>query len=383
MRILIALTYYRPHVSGLSVYAERLARGLAARGHGITVLTSRFAPWLPVREMVDGVDVVRVPVLRKLSKGVVMPLFPLYAAALIPRHDVVNIHMPQLESPLLAGIGRAARKGVVITYQCDLQLPPGWFNRVVQSSLLPLNAVAARAAHAIVVMTGDYARNSAFLSRFAAKVVEIPPLIDLPAPDAAVAAQLARSYGLNGHARIGFAARFAAEKGVEYLLRALPRVLEAHPSARVVFTGVYKNTIGEDAYWERLAPMLDQHRDRLTFLDLLEPADMPSYFALCDVLAVTSVNSTESFGLVQAEAMLAGTPVVSTDLPGVRDAVQRTGMGLVVPPRDPDALARALTHVLENRAAFVRPRQEVESRFDLDQALAQYEALFERVRAAA
>jgi glycosyltransferase involved in cell wall biosynthesis len=382
MRVLIALTYYRPHVSGLSVYAERLARGLAARGHRVTVLTSRFAPWLPAREMVDGVDVIRVPVLSKLSKGVIMPLFPLYAARLVPRHDVVNIHMPQLEAALLAGIGRAARRGVVVTYQCDLQLPSGWLNRVVQTSLLPLNELAARAAHAIVVMTGDYARHSRFLSRYAGKLVEIPALIDLPAPDTTVAAELARAYGLNGHARIGFAARFAAEKGVEYLLRALPRVLESHPSAQVVFTGVYKNTIGEEAYWDRLAPLLEQHRERLTFLDLLQPDAMPSYFALCDVLAVTSVNSTESFGLVQAEAMLAGTPVVSTDLPGVRDAVQRTGMGLVVPPRDPEALSRALVEVLANRAAFVRPRPDVAACFDLDRALAGYEALFERVRGA-
>ena len=52
MRILVALTYYRPHVSGLTVYAERLARGLAARGHTVTVLTSRFAPHLQAREMI-------------------------------------------------------------------------------------------------------------------------------------------------------------------------------------------------------------------------------------------------------------------------------------------------------------------------------------------
>ena len=73
MRILIALTYYRPHVSGLTIYAERLARGLSRHGHQVTVLTARFSPTLAARETVAGVDIVRVPVLRKVSKGVITP----------------------------------------------------------------------------------------------------------------------------------------------------------------------------------------------------------------------------------------------------------------------------------------------------------------------
>lgn len=380
MRILIALTYYRPHVSGVTVYAERLARGLARRGHAVTVLTSRFAPVLPTHERLDGVDIVRVPVSTKISKGVIMPRFPFYAASCIRRHDLVNIHVPQFEAAFLAGVGRLQRRGVVLTYHCDLQMPPGWFNRLVQTSLLPLNTVAAAWAHAIVVNTADYGRHSPFLSRFAAKLRPISPPIDLPQPDPARSGSLAEAWGLNGQVRIGFAARFAAEKGVEYLLRALPQVLDRYPEARVVFTGAYKDTVGEEAYRTRLEPLLQRYRDRLTFLDLLRDHDMPNFFALCDVLAVTSLNSTESFGLVQAEAMLAGTPVVATDLPGVREPVQRTGMGLIVPPRDPDALARALIEVIGRRAAYVRPRAEVETRFDLDRTLDEYEALFAAVR---
>ncbi len=379
MRILIALTYYRPHVSGLTIYAERLARGLARRGHAVTVLTSRFAPTLPAREVVDGVEIVRVPVWLKVSKGVIMPRFPAYAAAFVRRCDVVNIHMPQYEAALLGGLGRLTARGVVVTYQCDLQLPRGWFNRLVEASLKPLNALAAAAAHAIVVTSADYAAHSAFLSRHAAKIRPIAPLIDLPAPDPRETARLAETWQLNGRARIGFAARFASEKGVEYLLRALPAVFEAFPDARVVFTGAYKDTLGEEEYWRCLRPLLERHKDRLTFLPLLRAEQMPSFFALCEVVAVTSLNSTEAFGLVQAEAMLSGTPVVATDLPGVREAVRRTGMGRIVPPRDPAALAEALVEVIRNRATYVRPRAQIAAAFDLDSSLRQYEELFARV----
>ena len=380
MRILIALTYYRPHVSGLTIYAERLARGLARRGHVVTVLTARFAPSLPARESMDGVDIVRVPILAKVSKGVIMPRFPCYAAAVLGRCDVVNVHMPQFEAALLAGFGRARGRGVVLTYQCDLRLPYGWFNRVVEASLRPLNRLAAAAAHAVVTTTDDYARHSPYLSRCAAKLRAIAPLVDLPPPSPDQTAALAARWQLERGVRIGFAARFAAEKGVEYLLRALPAVLEAFPDTRLVFTGAYKDTVGEEEYWQHLAPMLERHRPHLVFLDLLPPAAMSSFYALCDVVAVTSLNSTEAFGMVQVEAMLCGTPVVATDLPGVREAVRRTGMGRIVPPRDPVALAAALIDVVRDRARYVRPRAAVAAEFDLERSLREYEELFEAVR---
>ena len=76
MRILIALTYYRPHVSGLTIYAERLARGLASNGHDVTVLTSQFERELPLHEVSNGVNIERVSIARKVSKGVIMPAFP-------------------------------------------------------------------------------------------------------------------------------------------------------------------------------------------------------------------------------------------------------------------------------------------------------------------
>ena len=379
MRVLIALTYYRPHISGLTIYAERLARGLARRGHAVTVLTSRFSPELAEREERDGVRIVRVPVALKVSKGVIMPGFPRAALAAIAEADVVNVHMPQFEAALVTWLARARRRPVVLTYQCDLRLPAGGFNRAVEWSLRPLNRLAAAGADAIVVSSDDYARHSSFLARSMSAVHAVAPLVDLPEPTDAATEALRASWG-PPRPTIGFAARFAAEKGVESLLEALPAIVAAVPDARVVFSGAYKDTVGEEAYWQRLVPLLERHRDRLLFLDLLPMETMPSFFAACDVLAVTSLNSTEAFGMVQVEAMLSGTPVVATDLPGVREAVGRTGMGVIVPPRDPARLAAALVDVIREPARFIRPRGEILAAFDLERSLRQYEELFASVQ---
>ena len=62
MRILTVLTYYRPHTSGLTIYAERLARAFARQGHQVTVMTTQYDKSLPLEEVMDGVRVVRIPV---------------------------------------------------------------------------------------------------------------------------------------------------------------------------------------------------------------------------------------------------------------------------------------------------------------------------------
>lgn len=61
MKILQVLTYYRPHISGLTIYVERLSKALVAQGHEVTVLTSQAEKDWPREEMRDGVRVVRVP----------------------------------------------------------------------------------------------------------------------------------------------------------------------------------------------------------------------------------------------------------------------------------------------------------------------------------
>src|SRR3972149_2289988 len=87
MKILIALTYYRPHTSGLTIYVERLARALADRGHTVTVLTSRYDQSLPREEHLHGVNVIRAPVAFRVSKGVIMPTIGLIATKLVRGPD--------------------------------------------------------------------------------------------------------------------------------------------------------------------------------------------------------------------------------------------------------------------------------------------------------
>src|SRR5512139_3946662 len=106
MKILTVLTYYRPHTSGLTIYAERLARAFAKRGHEVTVLTMQYEPSLPSEETLDGVRIIRVPVMARVSKGVIAPTIGWVATRLVANHDVVQLHLPQFDAPGIAGRAR-------------------------------------------------------------------------------------------------------------------------------------------------------------------------------------------------------------------------------------------------------------------------------------
>ncbi len=147
-----------------------------------------------------------------------------------------------------------------------------------------------------------------------------------------------------------------------------------------MFGGQHENVLGEDAYRQRLRPLLEREGARWSFLGVLDPYEMSLFFSALDVLVVPSLNSTESFGLVQVEAMLRGTPSIASDLPGVRQPVRMTGMGEVSPVGDSAALAESLVRILSNRASYVRPVSEIEALFSSVRTAGQYERLFEELR---
>lgn len=356
MRILIILTYFQPHKSGLTVYAVRQARALASRGHEVTVLTSQYDPALPLEALDQGVRIIRLPVAFHLSKGVIMPKMPFNAWKLIRNSDVVNLHVPQVDAALAALIARLLGKPIVLTYHCDLLMPAGLINQAAGWAANVANRISAGLADIIVHNTRDFAEHSPFLQDYLRKLrVVQPPIIVKPVSQEDID-QFRLRYGIQAGDRvIGMVARLATEKGVEYLIAAMPAILHSRPEARAVFVGEYENVFGEEAYKQQLLPMIEALGDRWLFTGVVSELEKAVFFHLCDVLVLPSINSTESFGMVQVEAMTCGTPVVATDLPGVRQPVQSTGMGRIVPQRDPEALGKAILEVL---ATFDPPDAE-------------------------
>ncbi|HZI67391.1 MAG TPA: glycosyltransferase family 4 protein [Thermoanaerobaculia bacterium] len=370
----MALDYYRPNISGLTLYVETLAAALAGRGHSVTVLTLAHKSGLPAEETDRGVRIVRAPVIAKLGKALVSPAILAVARKELRGCDVLHLHSPLVNAVPFALLARSVKVPIVVTYHCDLRSPPGVIQRTIEALARFSQDFALDRAERIVTYTEDYARNTPSLAKRLEQVRWILPPVTPPRGTDRTADEIRAQYGVRGDPVLLFLGRFAEEKGLPYLVAALPEVRRRFPQAALVLAGE-KDVPGETV-GERLAPLLADPESGVVATGSVAPERIGDLFRIADLLVLPSTNSTESFGLVQIEAMLEGVPVVASDLPGVRQPVTMTGMGEIAPIGDSEGLARQIVRVLESPASHRRSREEILSMFSMKRTLSEYEDVY-------
>ena len=206
----IALTYYSPYVSGLTNMARDIAEGLAARGRTVTVVTSHFDSGLPLEEEINGVRVLRAPVLARVGRGVISPQLVALGRKTLGRARVASLQLPMLEAGAIAA---GLRTPLVSTYHCDVTLPSGLVNDVQRVVVDASNRLAMRRSVAVAVTSEDYARHSRMWPSIEPSMHVVAP--PCPAPPAG-----RPNYRETDGPHIGFLGRIVREKGLEHLVRA-------------------------------------------------------------------------------------------------------------------------------------------------------------------
>jgi D-inositol-3-phosphate glycosyltransferase len=182
------------------------------------------------------------------------------------------------------------------------------------------------------------------------RVVTVPPGVDLDLFRPVDRAAARHRLGLpSGGLVLLFVGRLQPLKAPDVLLRATAR-LDAQTRARTVVAvvgGPSGNGQGEPAMLRALAEELGL---RVRFEPPVDRTALRDWYAAADVVAVPSHN--ESFGLVALEAQACGTPVVATDVGGLRTTVRDGVSGLLVSGHDADDWAAALLKAVEQRPAL-------------------------------
>lgn len=340
------------HDGGVAA-AFDLAMSVADRGHEISVFTTSIT-CANETEQNGNITVHRYGTTFKFET--VNVSLSLLRKPFEHKVDLVHVHSvnPVAELAALRYV-RKRRVPLVVTYHGDPQESFGALARraAVKLYIEFLLDKVLSSADIIVSPSRIFLNSSRFLGKYEGKIVIVPNgivLRDFTIPY--LKEECKQIVGLEGNI-ILFVGRLDRRKGPEVLVKAFVEVLRDVPRAKLVIvgTGPLRATLA------RFSKSLGID-DRVRFAGFIEDGYKPFYYRSADVFVLPSVMSSEIFGIVNLEAMASGTPIIASNIGGIPDVVEDGKEGLLVPPNDPSALARAITGLLMNEELRNRMSQQ-------------------------
>ncbi len=371
MKIALVSAYDIAIPSGVNAHIEHLAGEFRRHGHDVRT----YAPG-PPRDEPDPFHItlgrsIPVPSGGSLARITLSPSILGAVRRLLAREqfDVIHLHEPLVPAlppvflyyskSINVGTFHAAHDNGSITYSLMRPLLGRWARRL--HGRIAVSTAAERLVERYYPGRYEIIPNGVDVDRFQAEV---------PCPPEVLAA---RPYVL-------FVGRFEERKGLPVLLEAFRRLKVRRPELSLVVAGEgtrrkeYEDWVRENA------------AQGVHFAGYVPGAVLPAYYQHAAVYCAPNTGN-ESFGIVLLEAMAAGAPVVASNIEGFSAVVTHGVDGLLVPPRDPGALAAALERVvttpalagaLRRRAAVKAPDYSWPN--VAGRVLARYEALLEKHR---
>lgn len=333
-------------MGGIARHVEDLSKALAKQGHEVYVVTLDF-PGAPNYEALDGVKIYRAP--SEIGHPHFLTWALLFNSSIEKRvadvgvdFDVLHVH-DWLTAPAGIGAKHFMRKPLVVTMH-STEYGRSTLQSVDSFTVDGLEWWATYEANKLVVTT--YSMRHEVCGHFKIpweKVWIIPNAVDASKFQVNVDRNAVRArYGVAPSEKlILYVGRLVPQKGVEFLIQAVPKLGSKYPGAKVVI-------VGEGwlrGHLEYLANQTGQ-RWRFNFTGFVPDAELIGLLKSADVLVVPSIY--EPFGIVALEGMAAGVPVVASQVGGLAEVVEHDRTGEYVYMRSPDSIAWGIDRVLSN-----------------------------------
>lgn len=348
MKVVVATPYYPPHAGGVEVYTSSIAAHLKKRGWDVCVITTGETPGKTTVSEQDGMRVYRLGYRFKLSNTPVGLGWRRQIERILRQEkpDVINAHTPV---PYFADVIERLRGTIpfVLTYHNDIvkERFPG--NLLAKLTHFFLVAGTLRRANRIIATSHYYAERSRPLQPYKHKLSIVPPGVDTTVftPQANAGDVTQAHPGKRLVLFVGSLQKAQDYKGIEELIKSMVKVRAEVPNARLIVVGEGDGL----ASYQQIAYEAGL-KDDVAFVGHKSHAELAAYYAAADVAVLPSTNKTEGFGMVLVEASACGTPVIGANIGGIPFAIKENETGLLVPPRDEQALAKAIVTVLTDTA---------------------------------
>ncbi len=362
LRIAHVTATFPPYRGGTGNVCYHNARELARRGHEVHVFTAAM-PGLAPRESSYGINVHRLRPIVQVGNA---PVLPGLMQAL-RGFDLLHLHYPFFGGEITALAAALNRTPLVITYHQDVFLE-GLIGAVATTMRHTVGRLALRSAARLLFTSYDYGRASYVRPMLHGRIHlidELPNGVDATRFQPSDGdTELRARHHLAEHDQVAMIVAGLDKahyfKGVQVFLAALSQ-LPPHVKGLVVGDGDLRRS------YERSAAALGLD-GRVIFAGRVSEELLPRYYQMADVTVLPSVTMGEAFGLVLVESLACGTPVVASNIPGVRTVVDHGGDGLLVAPESVPDLAKQLGQLLalpaeRRRAMGMAGRRKVEQRY--------------------
>lgn len=369
MKIAIITATYPPYAGGTGNVCAAHANGLRELGHEVHIFTAGQP-----QDGDSAENIHRLPPLLRVGNGVFLPqlLWKLRG------FDIIHWHYPFFGGEIVALAAWLTRTPLIVTYHQDVILD-GWLGHIAALLENTIGRWALRAAATVLFTSADYAQHSKMRRHLRpAKIGVLSNGVDVGRFSVELPTKPHPHFLPSTFTVLLVAGLDAAHyfKGVSILLQATAKLDGVR--AVIVGDGALREDYVQKAHALGIA-------ERIIFAGRISNELLPHYYQLADVTVLPSTTMGEAFGLVLVESFAAGTPVIASDLPGVRTVVSPNVDGYLVTPCSSDALAAAIQTMQvatpERRAQMGKMGQaKVRKQFTWGHICSQLDALYQHHR---
>jgi 1,2-diacylglycerol 3-alpha-glucosyltransferase len=337
MNILMMTNTYKPLIGGLEKSVEAFGKEFRKKGHRVVIVAPEY------EGMEEEVDIIRIPAIQKFNGSpfsVQLPIPGILADALGNfRPHIVHSHHPFLVGDTALRVASKFNAPLIFThhslYEENVHYIPGNEN-ALKRFVIELATGYANLADRVFAPS-ESVRDLIIERGVTTDIDVVPTGIYINDFKNGNRDQMRKKLGIPQDAFVvGHIGRLAPEKNLEFLAKAVAYYLKDRPKAHFLIGGNGPSK-------EMVHNILSQAGvdGRLHFAGLLKGKKLADAYHAMDVFVFASQSETQ--GLVLAEAMAAGTPIVAVDAPGVRDIVKDDINGRLLPREDVRMFAHALS----------------------------------------
>ena len=349
MNILVVSSYFYPDGGGAESYAYNIAKRLVEEGHSVTVLCSGQEK-RKMEEVIDGIRIIRLKPDFMISTAPIKIglLFDMINFVQEDNFDLINInfHLPYYPD-IAALLSKIYKIPSILTYHNDIVKGGLLMNSVAQIYNYSVNHVALRSMDLIITPSPFCYNESKFLKPFTKKLAWIPPGVDIEKYSVGKSFKIHEAYNLHDSSKIvlfvGVMSKAHTHKGVDQLIKSFKIILKKVKDAYLVL-------VGRGDMMSEYKKMCDEFNisDNVLFTGFVDETELIEYYKSSDVVVLPSTTVQEGFGMVLIEGNACGKPVIGTRVGGIQYVIKDGETGLLVPPKNPEALAGAVIEILNN-----------------------------------